>query len=81
MRLAAVEAVDDALADVEADHAVAGLRELHRERQADVAEADDPEQHLAALGFADELLCHAHHTVSIRWDIAPLMRRTRESRR
>ena len=76
----AVQAVHDPLADVEAEHAVARLGQLHRERQADVAEPDDPEEHLAALGLADQLLCHAHHT-SPSAETAPLMRRTREPRR
>ena len=40
---------DLALVDVEADHAEAGARELHRQRQADVAEADDAQLRLLRL--------------------------------
>ncbi len=45
---------DLALVDVVADHAVAGARELHRERQADVAESDDSQLRLLAFDLLQQ---------------------------
>ena len=49
VRLAGVEPVDHALADVVAEHLEAGLRELDRERQPDVAEPDDADDRRSVL--------------------------------
>ena len=49
---AGVEPVDHLLLHVEAEHPVAGVGQLDRERQPDVAQPDDAEQRLAALGLA-----------------------------
>ena len=60
VRAPGVEPVDHALADVVAEHLEAGLGQLDRERQPDVAEADDAEERLAALGLRDQILRNAH---------------------
>ena len=65
VRVPGVEPVHDPLVDVEAEHPVAGVGQLDRERQPDIAQAHDAEEHLPALGLGDEVLCHAHHAISI----------------
>ncbi len=45
---------DLALVDVVADHAEAGARELHRQRQADVAESDDAQLRLLAFDLLQQ---------------------------
>jgi hypothetical protein len=58
VRLAGVEEVDDPAAHVVAHDGVAGLRELHGERQADVPEPDDADDGGAVGDAAEELILH-----------------------
>ena len=57
VRVTGVEAVHHALADVEAEDAVARLGQLHGQRKADVAQPDDAEQRLAALAPSRSASC------------------------
>jgi hypothetical protein len=60
VRLALVEPVHHPLADVVAQHPVAGIHQLDRERKSDITQPDDPEQHIAPLGFANQFICNRH---------------------
>ena len=53
--LATAQAFDPARVDVDPDHVVSGLGERDRQRQADIAEADDPDFHGPEMVRAPEL--------------------------
>ena len=58
--MAGVEAVDHLLLHVEAEHSEARVGKLDGKREPDVAETDDAEQRLPALGPADQVLGDGH---------------------
>ena len=64
VRLAGIQQIDDALADVVADDVETGLRELHRQRQADVAEPDDADDGGCGLRMRCEQLL-------LSWSLSP----------
>ena len=63
VRLAAHEQLAHALAHVVADHVEAGFRELHRERQADVAQPDDANGGRSVLNSGEELCFDCAHRI------------------
>src|SRR3546814_9777286 len=57
-RLAGVQPCNLAGMDVETEHAVADVRIAQRQRQADIAEADDPDGCGLLLELLDHFGCH-----------------------
>src|SRR5258705_461849 len=64
VRLAVVQQVDDLLAHVEPDHAVARAHEFHDERQADVPQPDDPAERRAIFGLGEQRGDRSRHRAS-----------------
>src|SRR5437899_1777617 len=58
MRAARVERIDDPRVHVDAEDPVAGADQLHRERQSDVAEADDAKEGGTVLSFREKGVDH-----------------------
>ena len=57
---AGVQPVYHILVHVEAQHSIAGLGQLDRQRKPDVAEANDAKQDLPSLGLCNQVLGNTH---------------------
>src|SRR5947208_3193686 len=78
MRAACVEGVDDARVHVDAEHAVTGADQLHRERQSDVAETDDAKDRGPVLPLREQGLDHRGGCGSRRHGVSGAPARAKE---